>query len=99
MAENVGKPLGDRVLVKLEDTSEKKSTGGIILNQSTQTVVEAVVIAVSDGYPTQSGEWIKLSVNEGDKVLLSNGATGEKIKLGGVTYNLVRESELLMKLQ
>lgn len=98
MAENLGKPLGDRVLVKLEDTSEKKSTGGIILNQSTQTVVEAVVISVSDGYPTQSGEWINLSVAEGDKVLLSNGATGEKIKLGGVTYNLVRESDLLMKL-
>lgn len=98
MAENLGKPLGDRVLVKLEDTSEKKSTGGIILNQSTQTVVEAVVISVSNGYPTQSGEWINLSVAEGDKVLLSNGATGEKIKLGGVTYNLVRESDLLMKL-
>ena len=50
MAENVGKPLGERVLLKLEDTSDKKSSGGIILNQSTQTVVEAVVIAVSDGY-------------------------------------------------
>jgi|LakMenE01Jun11ns_1017448.scaffolds.fasta_scaffold9938631_2 chaperonin GroES len=98
MAENVGKPLGDRVLLKLEDTSDKKSSGGIILNQSTQTVVEAVVIAVSDGYPSQGGEWIKLSVNEGDKVLISNGTPGEKIKLGGVSYNLVRDSDLLMKL-
>jgi len=51
MAEGIGKPLGDKVLLKLEDTSDKKSTGGIILNQSTQTVIEAVVIAVSDGYP------------------------------------------------
>jgi co-chaperonin GroES (HSP10) len=98
MAENVGKPLGDRVLLKLEDTSDKKSSGGIILNQSTQTVVEAVVIAVSDGYPSQGGEWVKLSVSEGDKVLISNGTPGEKIKLGGVSYNLVRDSDLLMKL-
>tara|TARA_B110000503_G_scaffold36200_1_gene59175 strand:- start:4189 stop:4485 length:297 start_codon:yes stop_codon:yes gene_type:complete len=98
MAENIGKPLGDKVLLKLEDTSDKKSSGGIILNQSTQTVIEAVVIAVSDGYPSQSGEWIKLSVIAGDKVLLSNGTTGEKIKLGGVTYNLVRDSDLLIKL-
>jgi co-chaperonin GroES (HSP10) len=60
--------------------------------------VEAVVIAVSDGYPSQGGEWIKLSVNEGDKVLISNGTPGEKIKLGGVSYNLVRDSDLLMKL-
>ena len=98
MAENVGKPLGDRVLLKLEDTSDKKSSGGIILNQSTQTVVEAVVIAVSDGYPSQGGEWVKLSVIEGDKVLLSNASIGEKINLGGVSYNLVRDSDLLMKL-
>jgi co-chaperonin GroES (HSP10) len=77
MAENIGKPLGDKVLLKLEDTSDKKSSGGIILNQSTQTVIEAVVIAVSDGYPSP---------------------TGEKIKLGGVTYNLVRDSDLLIKL-
>ena len=98
MAENVGKPLGDRVLLKLEDTSDKKSSGGIILNQSTQTVIEAVVIEVSDGFYAQSGDWVKLSVHVDDKVLLSNGATGEKIKLGGVTYNLVRESDILMKL-
>lgn len=98
MAENVGKPLGDKVLLKLEDTSDKKSSGGIILNNSTQAVTEAVVIAVSDGYPSQSGEWIKLSVSEGDKVLISNGTPGEKIKLDGVTYNLVRDSDLLMKL-
>lgn len=98
MAENVGKPLGDRVLVKLEDTSDKKSSGGIILNQSTQTVIEAVVVAISDGFYAQSGDWVKLSVEVDDKVLLSNGATGEKIKLGGVTYNLVRDSDILMKL-
>ena len=98
MAENVGKPLGDRVLLKLEDTSDKKSSGGIILNQSTQAVVEAVVIAVSDGFYAQSGDWVKLAVNVDDKVLLSMGATGEKIKRDGVSYNLVRESDILMKL-
>jgi chaperonin GroES len=98
MAENVGKPLGDKVLLKLEDTSDKKSSGGIILNNSTQAVTEAVVIAVSDGFSSQTGEWIKLSVQVGDKVLISNGTTGDKIKRDGVTYNLVRESDLLMKL-
>jgi co-chaperonin GroES (HSP10) len=32
---NFGKPLGDRVLLKLEDT-EKTSSGGIIINHTTQ---------------------------------------------------------------
>jgi chaperonin GroES len=92
---NVGKPLGDRVLLKLEDASEKKSSGGIILNQSTQNIQRAVVVAVSDGFPGGDGITVKLSVNEGDNVLINNGA-GQKIKLEGQDYFLVRESEILM---
>lgn len=92
---NIGKPLGDRVLLKLEDTSEKKSSGGIILNQSTQSVQRATVVAVSDGFPAGDGTTVKLSVNEGDSVLINNGS-GQKIKLEGQDYFLVRESEILM---
>jgi chaperonin GroES len=92
---NVGKPLGDRVLLKLEDTSEKKSTGGIILNQSTQNVQRATVVAVSDGFPAGDGTLVKLSVSEGNTVLINNGS-GQKIKLEGQDYFLVRESEILM---
>ena len=93
---NIGKPLADRVLLKLEDVSEKKSTGGIILNTTTQTIQTAEVVVTSDGYIGQTGQRIKLSVKEGDKVLINNGA-GEKVKLvDGNTYHLVRESEILM---
>ena len=50
----------------------------------------------SDGYIGQTGEKVKLSVKEGDKVLINNGA-GQKVKLvDGNTYHLVRESEILM---
>lgn len=91
----IGKPLGDRVLLQLEDTSEKKSSGGIILNQSTQSVQRAVVVAVSNGFPAGDGTTIKLSVVEGDSVLINNGS-GQKIKLEGQDYFLVRESDILM---
>ena len=92
---NIGKPLADRVLLKLEDVSEKKSTGGIILNQTTQTIQTATVIAVSDGFIGQNGELIKLSVEVGNEVLINNGA-GQKVKFDGQDYFLVRESEILM---
>ena len=92
---NIGKPLADRVLLKLEDVSEKKSSGGIILNQTTQTIQNAFVVAVSDGFIGQNGELIKLSVNVGDTVLINNGA-GQKVRLDGQDYFLVRESEILM---
>jgi len=92
---NIGKPLADRVLLKLEDVSEKKSTGGIILNQTTQSVQTATVVAVSDGFIGGSGELIKLSVEVGNSVLINNGA-GQKVRFDGQDYFLVRESEILM---
>ena len=92
---NIGKPLADRVLLKLEDVSEKKSTGGIILNQTTQSVQTATVVAVSDGFVGGTGELIKLSVEVGDSVLINNGA-GQKVRFDGQDYFLVRESEILM---
>ena len=92
---NLGKPLADRVLLKLESVSEKKSTGGIILNQTTATVQTAKVVEVSDGFIGGTGEVIELSIKVGDMVLINNGS-GQKVKLQGDEYHLVRESEILM---
>lgn len=92
---NIGKPLADRVLLKLESVSEKKSSGGIILNQTTQNIQTAEVVAVSDGFIGNNGGWIELSVKVNDKVLINNGA-GQKVRFDGVDYFLVRESEILM---
>ena len=92
---NIGKPLADRVLLKLEDVSESKSSGGIILNTTTQTIQTAEVVEVSDGFIGGNGELIKLSVEVGNEVLINNGA-GQKVKFDGQDYFLVRESEILM---
>ena len=88
---NLGKPLADRVLLKLESVTEKKSTGGIILNQTTATVQTAKVVEVSDGYIGGTGEVVELSIKVGDSVLINNGS-GQKLKLQGDEYHLVRES-------
>jgi len=92
---NIGKPLADRVLLKLEDVSESKSSGGIILNTTTSTIQTAEVVEVSNGFVGQTGDIIQLNVKKGDKVLINNGA-GQKVKLDGNDYHLVRESEILM---
>lgn len=92
---NLGKPLADRVLLKLESVTEKKSTGGIILNQTTATIQTAKVVEVSDGFIGGAGEVVQLSIKKGDVVLINNGS-GQKIKLQGEEYHLVRESEILM---
>ena len=92
---NLGKPLADRVLLKLESVTEKKSTGGIILNQTTATVQTATVVEVSAGFIGGTGEVVELSIKVGDSVLINNGS-GQKLKLQGDEYHLVRESEILM---
>jgi len=92
---NIGKPLSDRVLLKVEDVSEKKSSGGIILNQTTQSVQNATVVSVSDGFIGNNGDFIKLTVKEGDKVLINNGS-GQKIRIEKEDYILIRESDILM---
>lgn len=96
--EDLGKPLGDRVLLKIESTKEEKSSGGIIKMKSAQEVVEATVVAVSDGFTAQTGDFITLQVEVGDTVLVGSAEAGDYIRRNGEKYNLVRESEILMKL-
>ena len=78
----IGKPLADRVLLKLEEKSESKSSGGIILNTTTQSVQEAEVVEVSDGYIGQSGDTIQLNVKKGDVVYIA-GNTEHSLKNSG----------------
>lgn len=96
--DRIAKPLGDRVLLKIQDVKDNKTAGGIIIPESVKLddVKEAEVVAVSNGYMTPSGDLVALSVKEGDKVLLAPHNTGHKVKLGDNEYHLVRESEILM---
>jgi chaperonin GroES len=96
--DRIAKPLGDRVLLKIQDVKDNKTAGGIIIPETAKLddVKEAEVVAVSKGYMTPNGDLVSLSVNEGDKVLLAPHNTGHKVKLGDTEYHLVRESEILM---
>jgi len=93
---SIGKPMGDRVLIKIKEI-EKASSGGIIISQASQTLHTADVVEVSDGFMGPDGNLIPLTVKKGDSVLINNGS-GQKVRLEGNDYLLVRESEILMKL-
>lgn len=97
--ENIGKPLGDRVLVKALPKNEEKTTeAGFFIpdSASTEDVKFSTVIAVGDGIFTQSGVPIPMSVKVGDKVMLPPYHQGNDIKINGEEYIILRESELLM---
>lgn len=88
------KPLGDRVVLKVEEEKEQ-TVGGFVLagagKESTQT---ATVVAVGTGVRTLTGELVTPSVAAGDKVIIETGA-GVEVKDGDDAVTIVHETEIL----
>ncbi len=88
------KPLGDKVLVQ-PNTSTETTAGGIVLpDTAKERPQEGKVVAVGPGRTLDSGEKVKVSVSEGDTVIYSKYG-GTEIKDGGVEYLILDESSLL----
>ncbi|MES2470785.1 MAG: co-chaperone GroES [Patescibacteria group bacterium] len=90
------KPLGDRVLIKEFDEKAKETTtkSGIIIPMSVnedKTSKRGEVVAVGNGH-YENGKLVPVGVKEGDKVLFN---WGDKIKVEGEEFYLVRESEVV----
>ena len=91
------KPIGDQILLKKRETSNK-TKNGLILTPSHNNYETADVIAVGTGLFTQTGDKIPMTVTEGSEVILhSRLLKGDnEIELEGEKYILIRESEIAM---
>eukprot|EP01125_Pyxidicula_operculata_P004273 TRINITY_DN1636_c0_g1_i3.p1 TRINITY_DN1636_c0_g1~~TRINITY_DN1636_c0_g1_i3.p1 ORF type:complete len:101 (+),score=33.34 TRINITY_DN1636_c0_g1_i3:38-340(+) len=90
-------PLFDRVLV--QRVKPAKSVGGIILPESAQTKTnEARVIATGKGSRNLDGKFIPPVVEIGDVVIVPE-FRGEDIKLNNEDYVLIREEDILAKVE
>jgi chaperonin GroES len=87
------KPLFDRVLVQRVE-AVKKIGSVYIPDSAMEKINEGVVIAVGPGARNQAGETIKMTVKEGDKVLLPEYG-GDKIEMDKQEFTIFREAELL----
>jgi chaperonin GroES len=88
------KPLGDKVLVK-PNTSTEKTAGGIVLpDTAKERPQEGEVVAVGPGRVTENGEKVKVNVKVGDTVIYSKYG-GTEIKVEGTEYLILDESSLL----
>lgn len=88
------KPLHDRVLIKrLEETT--KTAGGIIIpDTAKEKPSEGIVEAVGNGFRTEDGKIVPMSVKPGDKVLFGKWS-GTEVKVNGESRLIVKESEIL----
>jgi chaperonin GroES len=87
-------PLGDRVVVRREE-SESTTAGGIVLPDSAKDKpARGTVVSVGTGRLLEDGSRSKLQVKVGDRVLFSSYAP-ETFKFGDDELLLMREEDIL----
>jgi chaperonin GroES len=87
-------PLGDRVVVRREE-SEQKTAGGILLPDSAKDKpARGSVVSVGEGRLDQKGQRHALQVKPGDRVVFTSYA-GEPFKVGDDELLLMREDDIL----
>jgi len=91
-------PLEDRVLVR-PDNAETVTAGGIVLPDAAQEKpARGTVIAVGPGKLGKSGDRVSPAVSVGDVVIYGK-YSGSDIRVGGQELKLVRESDLLARVE
>ena len=86
-------PLGDRVVLKREAAEEKTASGIILAGTAKEQPQLAVVVAVGPG-ALVDGKRIPMDVAVGDKVFYSKYG-GSEIKIDGVEYIVISQSEIM----
>mgnify|MGYP003394810606 CR=1 FL=1 len=92
-------PLGDRVVVKPFEKEEKISATGIIIPDTVdkEKPMKGKVVAVGPGR-YDDGDLLPMGVKEGQTVLFSKYGYDE-VKVDGVEYYILSESQILAVLQ
>ncbi len=89
------KPLNNYVLLQRID-EETKTAGGIIIpDNAREKPSRGTVIAVGNG-AFENGARVPMTVKPGDTVLFAKWASSaNEVKIDGVDYVLIRESDIL----
>ncbi len=88
------RPLHDRVVVKRTAAEEKTGGGIIIPDTAKEKPSQGEVIAVGPGGRDEAGKLIPIDVKPGDRVLFGKWS-GTEVKLDGVEYLIMKESDIM----
>ena len=88
------RPLHDRVVVKRIDAEEKTSGGIIIPDTAKEKPQQGEVVAVGPGGRDEAGKLIPVDVKAGDTVLFGKWS-GTEVKIDGVEYLIMKESDIM----
>ena len=87
------KPFADRVVVKMVEAEETTKSGIILAAAAQEKPQVAEIVAVGPGGIVDGKETV-MYVNVGDKVIMSK-YSGTEVKLDGVQYTILRQSDIL----
>ena len=88
------RPLHDRVVVKRVEAESKTASGIIIPDNAKEKLSEGEVVAVGPGGRDEAGKLIPIDVKTGDRVLFGKWS-GTEVKLDGVEYLIMKETDIL----
>jgi chaperonin GroES len=88
------RPLHDRVVVTRIDAEDKTAGGIIIPDTAKEKPSEGEVIAVGPGGGDEAGKIIPIDLKVGDRVLFGKWS-GTEVKLDGVEYLIMKESDIM----
>jgi chaperonin GroES len=88
------RPLHDRVVIKRIE-AETKTAGGIVIpDTAKEKPQKGEIIAVGPGGRDQAGKLIPFDVKVGDRVLFGKWS-GTEVKIDGVEYLIMKESDVM----
>lgn len=87
------KPLADRVFIKMVEAEETTKSGIILAGSAKEKPQVAEVVAVGPG-GNVDGKDVTMYVKAGDRVITSK-YSGTEVKMDGVEYTIVRQSDIL----
>ena len=93
------KPLGDRLIVRAVEEEETTASGLVLPDTAKEKPQKGEVLAVGDGNWDEDGDKrIPLDVTTGDIVLYSKYG-GTEVKVDGEDLLVLRESDVLAKVE
>jgi chaperonin GroES len=88
------RPLHDRLVIERID-AESKTAGGLIIPDTAQEKPQqGKVIAVGPGGRDESGKLIPIDVKVGNRILFGKWS-GTEVKIDGVDYLIMKESDVM----
>ena len=87
------KPLADRVVIRFVEAEETTKTGIILPGSAQEKPQMSEVVAVGPGGMVDGRE-VVMTLKGGDKVIVGK-YSGTEVKLDGVEYTIVSQSDIL----